>query len=132
MLYSTPGLIPRKLDGMAFRPTRLKQRREQKGLTQEELGKAIGSGQVQIARYETSKRHPDHMMLAKLADALDTTSDYLLGIIDYPERLTEFHHRIAQAAERGDTNGVIDLMREYLTKKGLGKKPITRKKPPLT
>ncbi len=65
---------------------RIKQRREELGITQEELGFAINSDQQQIWRYESGKGKPSAEKLIALAKALNTTIDYLLGESEQPEK----------------------------------------------
>lgn len=59
-------------------------RREQRGVTQYELGKLIGGSQHQIARYESGERVPQADTLAKIARALECSADYLLGLSEKP------------------------------------------------
>ena len=58
---------------------RVKELRIEKGLSQQELGSAIGVTKVSICGYENGTRLPNLEKLVKLADALETTSDFLLG-----------------------------------------------------
>lgn len=43
------------------------------------LGELIGSNETQIYRYETDKNDPTADVLVKLADALHTSVDWLVG-----------------------------------------------------
>lgn len=65
---------------------RIQERRKQLGLSQEELAEIIGSNQKQISKYETGKNDPTGDVLIALAEALDTTVDYLLGRTGIPDR----------------------------------------------
>ena len=58
-----------------------------KGITQRELAATIGLTEAVISRYISGEREPKPEVLANIATALHTTSDYLLGI----ER-SEFDH----------------------------------------
>lgn len=62
---------------------RLKELREVKGLYQKDLAQKIGVAQSVIARYETGLARPGIDTLMKLAIALETTTDYLLGLVDF-------------------------------------------------
>ncbi|MEV4119481.1 XRE family transcriptional regulator [Micromonospora sp. NPDC049645] len=53
--------------------------RRARGLTQEELAKAIGVKQATLSRYEQDRREPDDETLANLAEALGVTESFLLG-----------------------------------------------------
>lgn len=61
---------------------RMRELREEKGLTQQGLADAINIGKSAIALYETDKRQPDPHTLQKFADFFGVTIDYLLGRSD--------------------------------------------------
>lgn len=56
--------------------------RRKKGLSQKDLGKAVGVEDKTIKRYENNKIKIPIDMLKKIAVTLDVTTDYLLGISD--------------------------------------------------
>ena len=58
---------------------RIKELRTTKKWTQSELAKAVGLTYIQVGRYETQKSNPSSEVLQKLANALDTTADYLMN-----------------------------------------------------
>lgn len=58
---------------------RIKELRKEQGLTQTALAEKVGLTYVQIGRYEKRGATPSAEVLGKLADALDTTSDYLMN-----------------------------------------------------
>ncbi|MCL2234808.1 MAG: helix-turn-helix transcriptional regulator [Firmicutes bacterium] len=62
---------------------RLKEIREEKGFSQEQVAKVIGIRQQTISQYEKGITEPDIQTLKKLCDFFDVTSDYLLGFKDY-------------------------------------------------
>lgn len=57
---------------------RLRQLRLQKQLSQTELGKLAGIHYIHIGRYELGKSQPSADTLKRLAETLETSSDYLL------------------------------------------------------
>lgn len=67
---------------------RIKQRRIELGLTQEELGARLdkGGSTRNVNRYENDRNKPSLDVLIGLAVALETTIDWLVGNIDNPER----------------------------------------------
>ena len=65
-------------------PKRLREQREQKKMTQGELGKIFGVDRATISRYETGDRDPDSELVRKFADFFGVTTDYLLGRTDDP------------------------------------------------
>lgn len=58
---------------------RLKNKRKAKKMTQEEISKHLNIHQVTYQGYESDKHKPDIDTLSKLADILETSTDYLLG-----------------------------------------------------
>ena len=54
--------------------------RQQNGLTQKELAARIGLTEASMSRYISGDRDPKPDVLANIATALQTTSDFLLGI----------------------------------------------------
>lgn len=65
---------------------RISQRRKLLKMSQEELAYRVGTNQRQISRYERGENDPTADVLIKLADALDTTTDWLLGRTDIQDR----------------------------------------------
>jgi transcriptional regulator with XRE-family HTH domain len=64
---------------------RIKQRREQLGLTQEELAKRVGyASRSSINKIELSRDLPLNKV-AKMATALDTSPSFLMGWVDNPD-----------------------------------------------
>ena len=55
--------------------------RRQKGLSQAELGKAIGTSGDIIGRYERDEVKPSIEVAVKIADTLEVSLDYLVGKI---------------------------------------------------
>lgn len=53
--------------------------RKEKGLSQTDLANMVGVSYAQIGRYETKGAKPTTEVLKKMADALDTTSDFLIN-----------------------------------------------------
>lgn len=67
----------RTLEGFGARLAALRQRR---GLSQTELGKAVGVSKRVIVYYESAGAQPPGAMLVDLARALRVTADELLGL----------------------------------------------------
>lgn len=70
---------------------RLRELRDELGMTQVRLGTELGVSQETISGYEIGKAIPPADMLVKLADCLNTSVDYILGRTDIkrPAKLTE-------------------------------------------
>lgn len=62
-----------------FSKERLKEKRIELGLTQEQLGKAVGISKVSICDYEKGKDRPKLTHFESLADTLGVTMDYLMN-----------------------------------------------------
>ncbi|WP_270213453.1 helix-turn-helix domain-containing protein [Dorea formicigenerans] len=58
---------------------RLKELREERGLSQMAAGTVLGVSRSTIAGYETKGREPDAHMLITMADFYDVSMDYLVG-----------------------------------------------------
>ena len=61
---------------------RIKRLIEKSGLTQRDLAQDIGVTESAISKYLSGERIPNGDVLLNLATALNTTSDYLLGLTD--------------------------------------------------
>ena len=72
--------------------------RTQRSLNQEELAKRAGLQATAVSHFETGTRKPSFDNLRRLADALETTVDYLMGRTSHP----------ASAVNEGDR-----LFRDY-------------------
>lgn len=79
--------MPRSTRGTDIFPERLLAAREKRGLSQGELGKRAGFQASAISHFETGTRKPSFDNLRRLADALDVTTDYLLGRVTDTEAL---------------------------------------------
>lgn len=100
---------------------RIRERREELGLSQADLAEAIGTNQRQISAYETGKNDPTGRVWEKLADTLDTSVDYLLGRTVNPERplrnefdLTDIEReaiKVLRSKKPEDRKRFVDIMR---------------------
>ena len=88
---------------------RLKKAREMRELTQAELGAKAILPSTSIAHFEAGKRKPSFDNLRKLAEALEVTTDFLLGRVAEPSlaeagdvlfrdigKLSDYDRRIAE------------------------------------
>ena len=65
---------------------RLKELREAKGKSQEELSLFLGIARPTYTNYELGKREPDNEMLQKIANYFNVSTDYLLGRTDFKDQ----------------------------------------------
>lgn len=68
---------------------RVKVLREKKKWTQDELANRINKPRSTVTNYESGRIPRDKDVISKLADVLETTSDYLIGRTDTPEQASE-------------------------------------------
>lgn len=98
---------------MADFKDRLRELRTEKGLTQQELGDAIGLHGMSISGYERGVKKPSFEALDGLADVLNVSIDYLLGHSDdnkgYPRHLITYAERLAEAYKNAspDTQAAV-------------------------
>lgn len=66
-------------------PERLKAARDLRGWNQSELAQRAKMPPSSIAHFESGSRKPSFDTLRRLANALEVTTDYLLGRVEEPE-----------------------------------------------
>jgi transcriptional regulator with XRE-family HTH domain len=103
---------------------RLKSLRRQAGLSQEELAKRVGVHTTHIGRYERGNSRPSADALARLADALGVSGDYLLAGVEESAARARLQDRDLlrqfQEAEKlpeEDKNIIKKLIEAFLMKK---------------
>lgn len=100
----------------SFRGDRLEKLRRLHGFTQEEFAERINASQVQVWRYETGKADPSSEILTRIAQELQVTADYLLGLVNDPgahlsaRDLSPDESRLLDAYRRGDLRGLMRLI----------------------
>ncbi len=62
---------------------RLKELREEKGLTQKQVAAALNLNTMTYLHYEKAQREPPLSVLADMAKFFDVSVDYLLGLTDF-------------------------------------------------
>ena len=72
---------------MSVLSERLKRVRNERNLTQKQVGEGIGKNERHYQFYEYGKKEPVASNLVNLCRCLDVSSDYLLGLSDEPRRL---------------------------------------------
>lgn len=97
---------------------RLKQLREETGLTQEELAKKLNISRGTYAHYETGKREPKFETLQHLATYFNVSVDYLLGkslLRNYNEKIA--FHLNTDGLDLGDLEVIQNLIDQMRKKK---------------
>lgn len=90
---------------------RLKSLRQEKGLTQKEVAKLIGTTDVSIGRYEMDARVPKADILNSLAKLYDVEIDYLLTGKETKEYETTLNNRDKKDIEK-DLKKIMDDFRD--------------------
>jgi|GEM_PF-596287 len=68
---------------------RIKYLREKRGFTQTQLARLVNIGKSTLSEYESGKANPTAEVIRKIADVLDVSADYLLGLKDTYEKFNE-------------------------------------------
>lgn len=72
----------------------IKRLRQNKGITQEQLGEVLGISSQAVSKWENESAFPDIMMLPKLADyfgiTIDELMEYKLNALTYKEQFVKF------------------------------------------
>jgi len=89
---------------------RLRKLRNEKKLTQSELGKIINVSKVSVSGYESGDRTPDTDNLRRLADYFEVTSDYLLGRED--KRIESMNAELEKLLKDPQTNLMFNGWKE--------------------
>ena len=67
-------------------PSRLRDLRMKKSLTQKAVAESMCISEASYQKYELSMHMPTCETLIKLANCFEVSADYLLGLTDNPER----------------------------------------------
>jgi len=78
--------------------TRIREKRKEKRYTQSELAKIVNVSSQVVSNWERGYTDPNHEDVARLAEALDCSSDYLLGRVNNP-RYSTIGNRITKLRE---------------------------------
>ena len=104
---------------------RLKKLREVRGLSQAQLAIKTKLQTTAISHFETGNRSPSFDNLKKLADALNVSTDYLMGRIDEPEhgkgmasapRAKQLFRHMEKMSE--ESFSILEMMAKNLADKG--------------
>ena len=105
----------------------------EQGKTQRELAEQVGTTETSISRYIKGKRVPKGPILANIAKALHTTTDYLLGNekdSNDPELEYNYTHRaIARNANRWSKKQKLYLVNALFENADESEKDTRRKSP---
>ena len=100
-------------------PRRLRAARELRELNQGDLARRAGLQASAVSHFETGQRKPSFDNLKRLADALEVTTDYLLGRVDDPGVVSgadRMHRHISQLKD--SDRDFAEQMLKILAEKG--------------
>jgi len=99
-----------------IRGDRVRERRILLNLTQEELAAKARTDQKRISKYEKGQSDATGDTLAGLAQALETSTDWLLGLTDDPtpkfqsNELSPIEQKVIAAMRRGDRMAAVAII----------------------
>lgn len=86
----------------------------EKGMTQKDFANYVGITEASLSRYISGEREPKGEVIANMATALHTTSDYLLGVEQDKEisvpRITRLLARNASRLSQEERNKIIKIL----------------------
>lgn len=89
---------------------------KEKGYSQKELAGMVGVTEAAMSRYLSCEREPKLEVIANLATALDTTSDYLINGTQPEEDFQNIYRLVARTATTMDADQKMRLMKVLLGK----------------
>ena len=107
---------------IAIRVDRLRNLRERRGWSQREMSRLCDFGEGQIRKYENEESDPSATHLKRIAELLNVSADFLLGMSDDPQRTPqsstpdEDETQILKTFHDEGWTGVIRLGAERLSK----------------
>lgn len=101
---------------------RITKARRYLGINQKELCQMLDMNEATLSRYENGFREPKAVTLAKLAEVLEVSTDYLLGVTDIR------NYNTLQEDLGNDIEAIFEHTKELLSKDGLMlcKRPATK------
>jgi transcriptional regulator with XRE-family HTH domain len=99
----------------------MRELRVKRGMSQIQLSERLNTSQQQVSRYESGEREPIAEMIVKLADVLQTSTDYLLGRTENSHELkdvdlSESERRVIAAMRHSDSNVDVDVLADDIAK----------------
>lgn len=89
--------------------------REEKNLKQKDLAEMAGITEATLSRYENGKREPRGEIVSRLANALNVSTDYLLGRTPIQE--TNIDNKLTEKDKKDIQKDLKEIMDEYREQK---------------
>lgn len=101
---------------MATFKNRLKELRQSKNMTLEELANEIGTTKSTISRYENGIRQPKQDILEAIADYFKISTDYLLGRANNKTIISEsiIPYKVEQKLSEKDIEFLKKLIKDFI------------------
>lgn len=93
---------------------KIKELREIKQITQEELAKYLGVAPQTVYKYEKEINEPDLKTTSKIAEYFNVTTDYLLGRTDSTDMLNESIQIAASMKDGLDISDMDDDEKKFI------------------
>jgi transcriptional regulator with XRE-family HTH domain len=94
---------------------------EEKKMTQRELASKVGVQEATISRYVKEHRNPHSVIISKIAEVLGTTTDYLIGYSNSPEKQNIY------SVSHDHFSAIQEEFNQYVAKRMEGKTPEQQK-----
>ena len=95
---------------------RIKKLMDKKGYKQKELASMVGVTETAMSRYLKNEREPKMEVVANLATALDTTTDYLISGVEPDGSFKDIYRLVARSASSMSDKEKMKLMEKLLGK----------------
>lgn len=89
---------------------------KEKGYKQKELASMVGVTETAMSRYLKNEREPKMEVVANLATALDTTTDYLISGVEPDGSFEDVYRLVARSASTMTDKEKMQLMEKLLGK----------------
>lgn len=92
---------------------RIKELRKARGMNQKALAEAVGATQGAVSQWELGIAEPRGRQIARLAEALDVSADYLLGRTEVPN-IYKLRAPMLETLAAHETEGAQGVPRERM------------------
>lgn len=96
---------------------RIKSRRQKLKLTQSQLAQNIGRSLITIVRWEKGERTPNTSIMPQLAEALNTSVAYLMGLDEDEDKIAQAKQIAQQAEQTHWRDTVVGWTNDFFTVK---------------
>ncbi len=91
---------------------RIKERRKEQKLTQQELADKIGVSLMTVLRWEKGERTPNTSIMPKLSSALNVSAGYLMGMEEKPDRRKDISEKEKDSIQERNTNMAVIALKD--------------------